>query len=154
MPMATFFLQDPCYCEVVLLLEKISSYNMSPLILTRWSHFHSLKQQRTERGASSSAMAPSLHENIAFLGIFQGVSHWTQVPRDAAKRYVMKWSGSQTGLENAELIEVTQISFLKDLRGPLISQCTKRCSVHGMQMLCFLNQCHLRLLFEVGALRD
>lgn len=58
---------------------------------------------------------------MALVGIFQRVSHWTLVPRDVAKRYVMKWLDRQTGLEHAELIEVTQVSLLEDLRGPLIS---------------------------------
>lgn len=45
------------------------------------------------------------------------MSHWTLVPRDAARRYGKKWLGSQTGLENAELIEVTQVSLLMDFGG-------------------------------------
>lgn len=62
-------------------------------------------------------MARCLREYIALVGIFQKVSHWTLVPREAAKRYVMKWLGSQTALVNAQLIEVTQVSLLKDFGG-------------------------------------
>lgn len=112
MPTITFFCQglDLCYCEVVLLLEKTSSYNLnlSPLILTHWSHAYPLKQ-RTESGVSFSVMAFCSCKDVTLVGIFQKVSHWTLVPRDTAERYVMKWLGSQTGLENAELIEVTQV---------------------------------------------
>lgn len=62
-------------------------------------------------------MALCLCEDIVLFGIVQTVSHRTLVPRDAAKRYVMKWLGGQTGLENAELIELAQVSLLWDFGG-------------------------------------
>lgn len=85
-----------------------------PLILIHWSHFHPLKQKGTASGASFLVTVLGLCEDVVLVGIFQSVSHWTLVPRDATKRYVMKWLASQTGLENAELIEVAQISLLPD----------------------------------------
>lgn len=62
-------------------------------------------------------MALCLREEIVLFGIVQSVSHRTLVPRDAAKRYEMKWLGGQTGLENAELIELAQVSLLWDFGG-------------------------------------
>lgn len=62
-------------------------------------------------------MALCLREEIVLFSIVQSVSHRTLVPRDAAKRYVMKWLGGQTGLENAELIELAQVSLLWDFGG-------------------------------------
>lgn len=100
------------------MLESTSyNLNLSFLILTHCSHSHPMKQKATESGTSSSVMALCLCEDIALVGIFQRVPHCTLVSRDAAKRYVMKWLGSQTGLENAELIEVAQVSFLLEFWG-------------------------------------
>lgn len=84
------------------------------LILIHWSHIHSLKQKGTASGASFSVMVLNLCKNIVLVLIFQNVSHWTLVARDSTKRYMMKWLAGQTGLENAELIKVAQISLLLD----------------------------------------
>ena len=59
-------------------------------------------------------MALCLREEIVLFGIVQSVSHRTLVPRDAAKRYEMKWLGDQTGLEYAVIIELDQVFLLWD----------------------------------------
>lgn len=60
-------------------------------------------------------MALCLCENIILFAIFQRVFHWILVLEDTGpKRYVMKWLGTQTGLGNAELVEVTQVCLWQD----------------------------------------